>query len=140
MALVDDVREGLERVERLLARPADPRVRLVDGYRHGNDRECVPRVVERSEREQRAQARLGCGGAEVGLEDLEASDHLEQTARDEQVCEREHRQPDEVVRKREVARVPAAQNEPVAGRERCEGIGGRLEGSEPHRGADEPRK
>ena len=71
MALVDDVREGLERVERLLARPADPRVRLVDGYRHGNDRERVPRVVERGEREQGAQARLGGGGAEVGLEDLE---------------------------------------------------------------------
>ena len=92
VALVDDVREGLEGVERLLPGASHARVGLVNGQRDRDDRDHVPRVAEGEEGQDRAEARLGGGGGEVGLQHLEPADHLKQQARDEQVDERQHGQ------------------------------------------------
>ena len=66
VSLVHDVGEGLQGMQRLLARAPDARMRLVHGERDGHDREHVPRVTEREEREGRPEPRLGRGGAKSG--------------------------------------------------------------------------
>ena len=127
-------------MERLLSRPTYPRVGLVDGQRDRHDRDHVPRVVEGEEGEDRAEAGLGRRRGEVGLQHLQAADHLEQAARDEQVHERQHGQRDEVVRQLEVPRGPAAERERVAGGGRREREGRGLEGGVAPRAAHDSRQ
>ena len=111
---------------------------LVNGQRDRDDRDHVPRVAEGEEGQDRAEARLGGGGGEVGLQHLEPADHLKQQARDEQVDERQRGQGHEVVGQRKLSHLSAAEREGVAGGDRGEREGRSLEGRLPQRAAHDP--
>jgi hypothetical protein len=140
VALVDDVGEGLQRVQRLPPGAPHSLVRAAHGHGDRDDGEHVPRVVEREQRQDGAEPCLGGGGREIRLQHLQPADDLEQAARDQQVDEREHDQRDEVVRKREAARMASAEQEGVPGRYRGHPIGRSLEGGVTPRPAQQARE
>jgi hypothetical protein len=138
--LVDDVRERLERVQRLQPRPPDARMRFVDGERDRDDHQRVPRMADGAEGDDRPEPRLRGGCRKVGLEHLQVADDLQQSARDDQVRDGEQRQRHEVVRKRELSRVSASEDERVTGRQSGERECRGLEEREPPGPADEARQ
>ena len=97
-------------------------------------------MADRAEGDDRAQAGLGGGRGEVGLEHLEVADDLEQAARDDQVRDREQRQRHEVVREGELSRISAAEDERVPGCQRRECECGGLEEREAPRPAHDACK
>ena len=129
VALVDDVREGLERVQGLVTGAPYPRVRLVDGERDRDDGEDVPRMVQREERQHRAEPGLRRRGAEIRLQRLAAADELEETPGDDEVHESKGRERNKVVGERQASAMAAADGERIAGRERGERERRRLERS-----------
>ena len=80
VALVDDVRERLQGVKRLLPRVPHSPVSAVDGQRHRDHGEDVPGMAECQDREHGAEARLGCRGRELGVERLAGADELQHPA------------------------------------------------------------
>jgi hypothetical protein len=83
VSLVDDVCEGLQRVQRLLPRAAHARVGAADRERDRNHGEHVPRVIKRKQGHDRAEPRLGRRAGEIGSEHLEPAHDLDQAARDQ---------------------------------------------------------
>ena len=131
VALVDDVREGLERVQSLPPYACEARVGDVDDERHGHQRDEVPRVAGREERYRRSQRSLPGSGREVRLECLASRDDLEECRADRQVDDRDPRDGAEIAEQLDASCVAAGREERIAAGERAERHRRRLEGHGP---------
>ena len=107
IALVDDVRERLQRAERLALQAAQPHLRVMDGDRERDEHNDVPRMAEREQRDRCAEARFAGARDEARVEVLARADDVEQQRAQRQVGEREGDQWDEVVQELHAADIAA---------------------------------
>jgi hypothetical protein len=127
VALVDDVRERLERSERLALQAAETQLQLMDDERNGEEDDDVPRVLEREQRDGHAQARLTRARDQPRLEALAAAQHVEHERTDGEIGDGKGQERDEVVQQRDTPRMTARDRERNASGHRCRGIGGDIE-------------
>ena len=97
IALVDDVRERLERAQRLPLQAPEPKLGLVEGDREGDKDDDVPRMSDRQQRGRCAEARFAGARAQAGLEVLARPHHVDEEGAHGQVGEGERDHRDQVV-------------------------------------------
>ena len=92
----------------------------MDDQDHRQERDEVPRVVQRGERDERAETGLAGRGPEIGVEQLACAQEIEQERADGQVHERERRERCELVGQVQLPDIAAGEDERVAARDRGE--------------------